>query len=406
LGGISLILFIFTESALKFITSPEAWSDFANAGLTDDYVNVTRILLLTPILFAIQTVFGIFLTIKKSFLIYSLAGVIYNLGMIIGLLIGDESNYYYTAWGMVFGSLTAITVYFFEAKRNGFKGLSYLLLSFVDDLKIHKENLLKTWSFFLPRIMMLNGVVIANVLIKNIADGAGGQITAFDIGLSIQNVFFAVITSISAVFFPDLAKSFVDESNRKEFWKKLRRYAEYTAGISLVGSILTFIFAPLVMWAFTIFGEGQDSAEYIVYIARIASLSFVFLSVNEIINKYFYVKEKVWSPVIISSIGVISQIITTYFLDQNGYDAGLSVGLGMLANGLTAFSIAFLVIRKDMKEEIGSNKKQKITDFGDSYMFDKDTKESYPKNRKSEERSLVKKDIHFKLPIKKMGRKK
>ena len=49
-------------------------------------VSLTRIMLLTPIFFAISSVFGSIQQAKGRFLIYSLASVLYNIGIILSLI--------------------------------------------------------------------------------------------------------------------------------------------------------------------------------------------------------------------------------------------------------------------------------------------------------------------------------
>ncbi len=434
LAVVIVLCLIFTGPILQFFTSEAAWQDFTQAGLIGDYINVTRILLLTPLFFAMQSVLGVFLTIHRKFFVYSLAGLVYNIGMIAGLLVGVQSNYYYAAIGMLLGSSLSVLVYFVEARRSGLRGLKVLITRFKEEVEKLKPDLVHTWKLFLPAMLTINGVVVANLMIKNVASGASGQITAFDIGLSIQNVFFTVITSISAVFFPSLAKSFLDdEKDRHRFWAKLKTYSEYTALISLSGSILTFLFAPVVMWLFTLFNSGQGTADYIVYIARIASLSFVFQSVNEVVGKYFYVKERLWPPMIISTIAIIFQISLIYFLIGRGYDEGFSVGLSMLINGLTIFTFSYLLIRREYLQEQGIHPKyQNIRQFSGEknrdFIHDKKTpdlntaeeeeevdfelkineeKDEVKEVNKyyiaeKEERGLTPRNTKFKLPIKKI----
>ena len=276
-----------------------------------------------------------------------MAGVVYNIGMIAGLLIGGKNDYYATSIGMVFGSLITVLIYIFECRKFGFTGLSKLFGQtrniFVDLRKVW----LQTWVLFLPRILLISGAVAANRLIKLVAT-EDGQITAFDISLSVQAAFFTLITSISTVFYPDLAKVFNDATiHPKIFWNKLQKYTENTAIISLAGAIFTFIAAPIFVLIFNLFGRGQDNGHYIAYLAQICTLGFVFQAVSEILGKYFYVRERAWQPVIFALTALAIQIGVTYILIYKGLDAGIAVSLGLVVNTLILVLIQFWFIRKD-----------------------------------------------------------
>ena len=347
IGVICLGVIIFTQPILQLTISGEIYTNFVNQGLLNDLVGVTRILSFIPLLLAIQSIFGIFLNLKKRFLVFSMAGVVYNIGMIAGLLIGGKNDYYATSIGMVFGSLITVLIYIFECRKFGFTGLSKLFGQtrniFVDLRKVW----LQTWVLFLPRILLISGAVAANRLIKLVAT-EDGQITAFDISLSVQAAFFTLITSISTVFYPDLAKVFNDATiHPKIFWNKLQKYTENTAIISLAGAIFTFIAAPIFVLIFNLFGRGQDNGNYIAYLAQICTLGFVFQAVSEILGKYFYVRERAWQPVIFALTALAIQIGVTYILIYKGLDAGIAVSLGLVVNTLILVLIQFWFIRKD-----------------------------------------------------------
>ena len=355
LSIITLFCLAFTSDLLVFTTSSDLISLFEKQGLFSDYVLTTRILLIGPFLFALQAIFGVFLNIKHRFAVYSWAGAIYNIGTICGILIGVRNGYIQTSIGMMLGAFLTVILFWHEAQKFGYSShlsslfrvnmFSLTRQAFVD----FKSNIIATWKVFLPRIFLINGAILANLLITRVAQNAG-QVTAFDIGLSIQGLFFSLVTSVGTVFFPDLAKAFNSDIKDK-FWEKLNLYGKYIILTSIVGSLFTVVFAPVVMWLFELLGKGQNNADYIVLIARVCTLGLIFQSLNEILSKYFYVRQRVWQPVIISTLGLIGQLIAVFTLIRFKFDAGISVSVGLGVANFVVSLVSLWLIRIDKNKE-------------------------------------------------------
>ena len=355
LGLLISIVFIFTEGILLRFTSPQVWQDFADAGLIQDYINITRILLLMPLFFSAQSVLGVFLTIKKRFFVYSLSGLLYNLGTIFGLLLTNPTNYYLVAWGMVLGSLLGLSVFLVESYRFGLKPPLQSLRYFKHNFRQVKKELIQTWAYFLPRMLTIPGMLVATLLIKNVATGANGSISAFEYGTSIQNAFLTVIMSMGAVFFPDLARLLSKDKQDTQtlaFWRKLWLFGLYTALFAFLGSVFVFIIgAWFVVFLFEIFGKGQDNADMIILVAKISSIGFVFQALAESLSKYFYVKENFWHPFIIDNLAVVVQVVITYSLVYQKQDVLVAVTSGMITNYIIRGFTYILVIWKDYQKQ-------------------------------------------------------
>jgi putative peptidoglycan lipid II flippase len=352
---ITLACLVFTPYLLRLSTSEKLLATFVEQGLFDGYVLTSRILLLGPFFFSLQAILGVFLNIKRRFGVYSWAGSVYNLGTILGILVGVRNGYIQTSIGMMLGAFLTVVIFWNEARKFGYRAyinqiwktkvnISKLFRTNFDEFKL---DLIQTARVFLPRIFLINGAILANLLINRVSENPG-QITAFDIGLSIQGLFLSLVTSAGTVFFPDLAKAFNTEI-KEVFWNKLGLYLKYIFLTSIAGVILTIVFAPSVMWLFELFGKGQDNAEYIILVARVCTISLVFQSLNEILSKYFYVLERVWQPVIISTLGLIGQLVTVYILINLKVDAGISVSFGLGMANMIVCIVSFYLIYMDKR---------------------------------------------------------
>jgi len=345
--GISAIFFTFTEPILKTFTSQSFWSELESRDLIFDFVWTTKILLLGPVFFALQALFGVFLSIKKRFFVYSLAGIVANVGTIGGILLSGEQGYFTMAWGMTIGAGGAALLYWITSLYFGFSHKS--LINIRGLYKKFKPDFWSTWKRFIPRMFLISGMIASGVLINMVADGMSGQITAFEIAISIQSIFFVLITSVGTVLFPNLSELWNKHKDKNVgvFWDRFRVYVTNVALITILGAVVTFFAADVVMWLFERLGQGQDSRKYIVYLSRLLTMSLLFQALSEIISKYFYIRERIWQPVTISLTSLVLQVVTTFLLANSGYDAGFAVGVGLFVNVFVNVLISFIFIKAD-----------------------------------------------------------
>lgn len=342
-----VFLWVFTEPVLQLFTSGEVWKQAMEASLIDDYILVSRILLIIPFVSAFQSILGIFLTMRKKFFIFSLAGTIANLGTIYGLLV-SQGDIVKISLSMVWGWLVVDALFLLVALRSGFEFKSLSLITFISDLKNFKADLMDTLKTFLPRIFLIDGFYFSSFLINPLTTSKG-QITAYDIGISIQSSFFILITAIGTVFFPHLSKIFFEKKfSEIAFWNTLFKYLRVSLLLGTVVAVFTFLVSPLVMEVYSLAGKGQNNKDLIVFIAQISSVSLIFRAGKEILSKYFYIKERVFIPLILSTTSLISQAFVTLFLFYAfRIETVVAVTAGLIVNEVIWMVLAWLYLRKD-----------------------------------------------------------
>jgi len=346
----TLLVLVFTEPILKLFTSSNLWAEILTEGLLEKYIAATRILLLVPISFALQGVLGVFLTLKKRFFVYSLAGVLTNIGTILSLLI-TKGDFVIVAWGIALGSTLSTAAFIWESLRSGLQlDIIEDFKNFKTDFQLFKKDLVQTWKLFLPRIFIIDAFYAASFIINPIAQNVG-QITAFDIAISIQTIFFVIITSLGTVFFPDLSKTLHNESLPKAtFWIMMKKYLIISAAIGTAITLITIVATPLVILLFKFIGKGQGNGDYIIMIAQVGAASVLFRSIREILAKYFYVKERLWQPVILSTFALLIQVFGILLLVFSfGWDAALACSVGLILGNLAWVGLGMFYLLKDVK---------------------------------------------------------
>jgi peptidoglycan biosynthesis protein MviN/MurJ (putative lipid II flippase) len=352
IGVLSVLGIIFTPQLLQltWFTSPKIWVIAQQKNLVDDYILASRILFLFPLTFAVQAIWGVFITLKKRFLVYSLAGVITNLGAIVALLVSDGS-FVKVAFGMVWGAALSSLLFLYICFRDDFKPPHFSFGWFRDKYAQFKVDIWQTWKLFLPRVLVIDGFYAANLLINSISTKQG-QITAFDIGNSIQGAFFIIVTSFGTVLFPDLSKTFhSSKTDRNYFWKKTKQYLWLSAGLGVLVTLVTLVGSPLIVNLFKILGQKQDNNDLIIQVAQLTSISLIFRAVREILVRYIYIRERVWQPLILSTISVVAVVLVTFVANFMKIDAALSASLGFIAYNIVWVILALIIFQKDFMEE-------------------------------------------------------
>jgi putative peptidoglycan lipid II flippase len=144
-------------------------------------VTLTRIMFLSPVFLGISGIFGGILNSFKRFLIYSLAPIMYNLGIIFGavFLVGPF-GIAGLAWGVVLGAFLHMAVQYPNVKLVGLK--------YFPHLNFRNNHLQKVLKLMIPRTMGL-AVTQINLLIVTIIAStlATGSLTIFNFANNLQS---------------------------------------------------------------------------------------------------------------------------------------------------------------------------------------------------------------------------
>ncbi len=167
--------------------------------------SLTRIMFLSPLFLGISGVLGGILQSFKRFLVYSIAPIFYNLGIIIGALyFSSRWGLYGLAWGVALGAFLHMAVQI----------PTVYILGFRYKLKIlwHDFNTNKILKMMVPRTMSLAISQINLIVITIIATGlSSGSLTVFNLANNLQSFpigIFGISFAIAA--FPSLSAAAFD----------------------------------------------------------------------------------------------------------------------------------------------------------------------------------------------------
>ena len=300
----TVLLFIFMRP-LAFIFIP----GFTGAD-RELAINLTRLMLLSPIIFSFSTVIGSILQSLQRFWAYAIAPIFYNVGIIIGAIyivpMVTARGYdavYGLGLGVILGALLHFLVQLPAVLRAGFR--FGIIFDWADD------GLRRIFKLMIPRTIGLGAYSIDSIVTNAIASTmTAGSIAMFNFANNLQFVPISVIgISMATAVFPSLSFH-ASGQEKSEFSRKLNSASKNTFIVVLFLAIVIAIFSPLVVRI--LFGNGLFSGESIQQTAVILSIFMIGVvaqSLVPIISRAFYAIQNTRTPVTISIITIAINII-------------------------------------------------------------------------------------------------
>ena len=337
IAGLSVILVFFAPWIMKLLTpgfSPEKM---------EMVVLFTRIMFLSPLLLGISAVFGGVLVSLKKFLMYSLAPILYNIGIILGVLflvpwIGPVG----LAWGVVLGAFLHMLIQYPSVKASGF----HFSLEWLNLLK--NEEIKKVVYLMIPRILSI-AVTQFNLTIITIFASTlrPGSLSIFNFANNIQSAPLGLFgISFAIAVFPSLSVYAAKESREdfvKVFSKTLRQILFFIIPISVFIIILRAQIVRLVL------GSGKfDWEDTILTFGVLGFLSFSLFaqSIIPLLTRSFYALQNTKTPFYIALFSEALNIILVLFLIKQYTLMGLAIAFSA-ASTINA-TLLFYFLRKKM----------------------------------------------------------
>jgi len=311
-GALSLIGIVFALPLTRLITPGFSPADqVATASLT-------RIMFLSPLLLGISGIIGGVLQSFKRFVIYSVAPLFYNLGIIVGALwFVNWWGVAGLAWGVVLGAFLHLIIQVPSAQQLGF--------SYHYFIKWRDENTLKIWRLMIPRTLSLAISQINLVVITVLASGlSSGSLTIFNLANNLQSFpigIFGISFAIAA--FPSLAAvAFDKEKITAHFSQTMRQILFFMVPATALIIILRAQIIRVVL--------GAGNFDWSDTILTMNTLGFFALSLFAqatipLLVRVFYARQNSTIPFYLGLASVIINVGLSLFLGQKMGVAGLAL---------------------------------------------------------------------------------
>jgi len=296
------ITFIFIENLLGIFVP-----DILNGPNSETLVLFTRILLLSPLLLGISQLFGGIVQAYKRFFIYAISPILYNLGIILGLV------YLYPIFGnvgLVLGVVLGLVLHVCIQLPMILKNKLFPQITGDIDWKIVKKVL----TLSIPRTLTLASSQITLIVLVSIASTvAAGSIAIFNFAYNLQSVPLAIIgVSYSLAAFPTLSKLFA-QNKTEEFLGNLVTATRHVIFWSFPVIVMFIVLRAQIVRV--ILGSGSfDWSDTRLTAAALAlfSISVIAQSLMLIFVRGYYAVGKTRKPLLINLFSVFVTIFLAF----------------------------------------------------------------------------------------------
>lgn len=270
-------------------------------------VELSRIMLLSPILMGLSNLFGTVTQLFAKFFIYALSPILYNIGIIIGVIfLYRFLDIYGLALGIALGALMHFGIQALTSSSCGFTPKFSRAVNWADIKTVALTSLPRTLGLAFNNIALISIIALASYL-------RSGSISIFNLSLNLQSVPLNIIgISYAVAAFPTLAKS-VSLGKMDEFKNYLKSAARAIIFWSLP---VTFLFIVLrAQIVRVILGSGNfswDNTRLVAASLAIFSVSVIAQGMIALLSRAYYAKGETKTPLIVNLFCSILIIILSF----------------------------------------------------------------------------------------------
>lgn len=314
--GLGVIAFIWTGPLVHLIAP-----GFDNERFTLT-VELTRIMLLTPILFGISSVLGAVQQSFQRFVLFALASVFYNVGIIIGIKFFApmfDVAIYGVAWGVVAGTALQCLLQFFGVLGLGFKYRLQFDIWHPAVGKIIKLMIPRSLDLGLEQINTIVTTAIGSIL-------ASGSLTSYYYANNLKNVPLGLFgTAIATAIFPSLIRS-AHSKDKTRLPRQIVRTVRFVLFLVVPAAAVAIVMRGYIVRLLLGFGD-QVTADILGWFSGVIVAQSVFF----IVCRVFYALEDTKTPLYTSLATLGLNIFLSYLFAVEFGVPGLAMALSLVS---------------------------------------------------------------------------
>ncbi len=274
-------------------------------------IELSRIMLLSPIFMGLSNLFGTVTQLFRKFFIYSLSPIFYNIGIIAGVLfLYPKFGIYGLAGGVALGAFMHFLIQFFASSECGFTPRFSFSINFKDIWRAVLTSLPRTLGLAFNNFALIAIIAFASF-------ERSGSISIFNFSFNLQSVPLNIIgVSYAVAAFPTLAKS-MSQGKVEDFKNHLKSAARAIVFWSLP---VTFLFIVLrAQIVRVILGSGSFSWENTRLVAAslaIFSFSVMAQGMVALLSRAYYARGDTKRPLMVNFISSVFIVIFSFLFLQ------------------------------------------------------------------------------------------
>jgi putative peptidoglycan lipid II flippase len=302
---VAVIAFFILPNLVTFVApgfSPE---------MQNQAVELSRMMLLSPILMGLSNLFGTVTQLFRKFFIFSLSPILYNVGIIFGIVfLYPTFGIYGLSIGVVLGALMHFLVQVFASRSCNFMPRFSLKINFSDIWRAVETSLPRTLGLSFNNIALIVIVAFASYF-------KSGSISIFNLSLNLQSAPLNIIgISYAVAAFPTLAKS-ASLGNMEEFKDHLRDAAKAIVFWSLPVMFLFIVLRAQIVRV--ILGSGSfswDNTRLVAASLAIFSVSVLAQGMIALISRAYYALGDTKKPIRVNFLCSLLIVFLAYVFIQ------------------------------------------------------------------------------------------
>jgi putative peptidoglycan lipid II flippase len=337
LSGASILIAVLSVIAFIFMDNiiPAAFPAVALEGQAD-IIFMTRLMLPSAFLFAISNTLGNILMTYRHFFSFAISPVLYNLGIITGVVfMNDKFGIYSAAIGVLIGASLHLIIRLIDLFTTKYR--------YKPELKVKHPGFKKIIKLMIPRSIgliawQINLYIFAIVGMRMVEGG----LAAFNFARNIQS--FAVslfgIAFATAVF-PNLNAA-ISKNDKEAFTTNIQKTMHRILFFTIPAAVGIVMLAKPITDLILGGGEfGEESLEMTSIILLFFALSIPFESLTHLFARSYYAMKNTITPMIINvlSLGIIASV--TIFLAPKLGIQWFSIGFTI---GFAIYTLLFILL--------------------------------------------------------------
>jgi putative peptidoglycan lipid II flippase len=270
-------------------------------------ISLTRVMMLSPFVFALSAVLTSVLNAHKRFLAASLAPLLYNASIIFGIVVLSKPfGVLGVAYGAILGAVLHLLVQLPAVVTLGWRS------RFAFDTK--HEGVREVGRLFLPRIFGIDISQISQFIGTAIGTTFGvGAPALFNLAMNIAAVPVGVVAiPFAMAAFPALSEAAARndrEAFRTTFSMTLRQILFFLVPLTTLAFVLRLQIVRVLIGAETLsWNDTRLSAAALA----LAVLTMSLQGLAPLLARSFYALKNTWIPVVISLAAMVANIIATF----------------------------------------------------------------------------------------------
>ena len=313
------LILVFAEPLIVGIIAPELPPESQQLA-----VNLTRLLLLSPLLLGLGAAGKGMLESHDAFTLPAIAPILYNLGIIFGaLLLTPALGVYGLAAGVLLGAGGHVAIQAAALLRYGIR--------FRPSVSRHTEGLGEVARLMAPRIAGQAASQVNLIVMTNFASRLGeGRISALNYAQHLVLLPHGILAlSISTVIFPLMARQY--ELNRmRELKQTLQRALGPLLFLGLPAAIGLFAFrVSIVQIAFQYGSFTAQSTALVAEAVGYFAIGLLARMIIEPVTRAFYAMHDTRTPLAISFLSVVANIALSWWLASRLGHGGLALSISI-----------------------------------------------------------------------------